>query len=128
MPLLSMSLTYRLLSILQSGFKFAISLVLTGLTYGILFRARHIPGGHNPGAHTFQGFRSSSSKKSRAGRKNCQRQLPPTFCLRIGPYAEGFLKFGTIVGHTQTLPANFGYFYCSYPTIIFILISSNYQY
>lgn len=69
------------------------------------------------GQTTFHVLRSSSSRKSRPGRTNCQRQFPPTFCQIIGPSSEGFVKFCTIVGHTQTLPASLGYFYCFSPTV-----------
>lgn len=66
---------------------------------------------------TFHVFRSSSSRNSRPGRTNCQLQFPPTFCQRIGHYAEGFVKFCTVVGHTQTLPESLGSFYSFYSTI-----------
>ena len=89
-------------------------LVLTSLTYNILFRARHIPACIILVRTTFHVFRSSSSRNSRPGRTNCQLQFPPTFCQRIGHYAEGFVKFCTVVGHTQTLPESLGSFYSFY--------------
>lgn len=72
---------------------------------------------HNTGQITFHVFRSSSSSNSRPGRTNCQLQFPPTFRQRVGPYPEGFVKFRTVVGHTQTLPESLGYFYCIYSTV-----------
>ena len=86
-------------------------LVLTSLTYNILFRASHIPCVHNTGADYISRFQVEQFKNTRPGRTNCQLQFPHTFCQRIGHYAEGFVKFRTVVRHVQTLPESLGYFY-----------------
>jgi len=78
---------------------------------------RHIPGVHNTGAVYLSRFQVEQFKQLSRRAEELPTPVPThTFCQRIDPYAEGFVKFRTAVGHTKTLPESLDYFYCVYLT------------